>query len=141
MHFRAKKRSIKKKTRNYQGLHSFNFATHDRAAFTLEEVVHEIFSNVLRKSGQRLRPNCIFSGPGKTFVVEGTELGLRHSAGASSFGREQAVHRSTQRVNSDNSAYILVEMSPSVQHSNTCAEPLEEVVHPDGVLQRYIRSI
>ena len=47
----------------------------------------------------------------------------------------------TEHANGDNSAYILVEMSPYIQHSNTCAEPLEEVVHPDGVLLRDVRSI
>jgi len=57
-------------------------------ALALEEVVHEIFGNVLRKSGQYLRVNWIFSRLGKTFVAEATELGFRHSAGAGSFGRE-----------------------------------------------------
>jgi len=104
-------------------------------------MVHKFFSNVLRQSGQRLRANSIFSGPRKTLVAEATELGLRHGAGAGSFGREQVVHRSTERANGDNNAYILIEMSPCVQHSSTCAEPLEEVVHPDSVPRRYIRSI
>ena len=86
------------KTNRIEGhlrLQTINFVPHQRTTFAFEKMIHEVFGDIFHQSRKRIRLDDALPKPSKTFVSEGTKLGLRHDPCVAGFGGEEPVHSST----------------------------------------------